>query len=314
MPLHLLGKKSWNVYNVDNIARVQRDEAEARAQEADVERRHRNSEGDARLAQLRGEKPSITEAPPRQLDNDEDGFRGHSRKKRRLAGEDDTERDIRLAGDVGHRNEVPLTDAKGHIDLLQHGHTDRAKDKTTSAPADNGMGVRLADAAGRGSQAGKAWYNAPSADSYISHTAGKNVWGKEDAGRQVREQRRMDVSDPLAAMKKGVRQLRQAEAQRKEWQAQRERDLTEVEELARKEQRHRRRKRDAEDSLDGFELDSGYVEKSASAETSRSCRKNPDRHSHRHHHRRRSRSRSPRLRKERRQSRDAPASIARVSR
>ncbi|KAF5015673.1 hypothetical protein F66182_12905, partial [Fusarium sp. NRRL 66182] len=33
MPLHLLGKKSWNVYNPDNIARVRRDEEQAKARE-----------------------------------------------------------------------------------------------------------------------------------------------------------------------------------------------------------------------------------------------------------------------------------------
>ena len=33
MVLHLLGKKSWNVYNTDNVERVRKDEAEARARE-----------------------------------------------------------------------------------------------------------------------------------------------------------------------------------------------------------------------------------------------------------------------------------------
>ena len=34
MVLHLLGKKSWNVYNSENVDRVRRDEAEAKAREA----------------------------------------------------------------------------------------------------------------------------------------------------------------------------------------------------------------------------------------------------------------------------------------
>ena len=33
---HLLGKKSWNVYNADNIARVRRDEAAAKADRKSV--------------------------------------------------------------------------------------------------------------------------------------------------------------------------------------------------------------------------------------------------------------------------------------
>ena len=38
MPLHLLSKKSWNVYAPDNIARVKRDQAAAQAREEEEDR------------------------------------------------------------------------------------------------------------------------------------------------------------------------------------------------------------------------------------------------------------------------------------
>lgn len=57
MPLHLLGKKSWNVYNTDNIERVRRDEAAARAREEADEQRMQEEDAERRLKILRG-RPS----------------------------------------------------------------------------------------------------------------------------------------------------------------------------------------------------------------------------------------------------------------
>ncbi|CCF31962.1 hypothetical protein CH063_00727, partial [Colletotrichum higginsianum] len=76
MPLHLLGKKSWNVYNADNIARVRRDEAAAKAKEEAEEQRMQEVDAERRLAILRGEAPpplAPVEAPedePRPRDRD----------------------------------------------------------------------------------------------------------------------------------------------------------------------------------------------------------------------------------------------------
>ena len=320
MPLHLLGKKSWNVYNTDNIARVQRDEAEAQAREADRERRQRADDGETRLAQLRGQGGPDSEVALSALEDADDDSRGHARKKRRVAGENDTDRDLRLAqhniSSGKRRKEISLTDAKGHIDLLQERAADTSGSKVRSGNDTQDMGMRLADAAGRNPQAGKPWYNSASADNSVQDAVGKDVWVNEDPRRKQREQKRIEASDPLAAMKKGVKQLRQAEASRKEWMEQRERDLVEVEDLARKERNHSRRRRHDEDSLDGFDLDAGLAEKGDHYETSRTHHRDRHprsyhhhhHHHHHHSHRHRSRSRSPRRRKERRVSNSAPAS------
>ncbi|RMZ75325.1 hypothetical protein DV737_g5337, partial [Chaetothyriales sp. CBS 132003] len=207
MPLHLLGKKSWNVYNADNIARVRRDEAAARAEAAESERRQHDREADARLALLRGQDlsgQSLTTDHAETLTHRDDSL-GHQRKKRRLAGEDDTDRGIHLA--------------RSHRDESAH------------------QGMKLADAGGRHSHGAPApapalaWYMTAPADHSASSSPGRDVWGNEDAGRRARDQKRFDANDPLAAMKKGITQLRRADEHRKAWREQRERDLAGVEPL-----------------------------------------------------------------------------------
>ncbi|RMD40412.1 hypothetical protein DV735_g4729, partial [Chaetothyriales sp. CBS 134920] len=216
MPLHLLGKKSWNVYNTDNIARVRRDEAAARAEQAEKERQQHEHEAGARLALLRGEIADRSSAVDDAGSLGTEDIPGSRRKKRRLAGEDDTDRDIRLARPNPH----------------EHGQ----------------RGMKLADdAAGRPSHStpGPAWYMTAPTDQSAPSGPGRDVWGNEDAGRRARDQRRLDANDPLAAMKKGIAQLRRADEQRRAWREQRERDLAGVEPLddfdldgAREEERH----------------------------------------------------------------------------
>lgn len=149
MPLHLLPKKSWNVYSPANIARVRADEAEAAALEEGHDERLREHEAAARLALLRGERaptPPPVEVVPvlsskRGGDQDQDHARrgdvGGGRKRKRRSGEDDTEREIRYAREDeearlakrerGSKHEArgavmgeepPLMDHRGHIQLF----------------------------------------------------------------------------------------------------------------------------------------------------------------------------------------------------
>ena len=98
-------KQSWNVYNPANIARVKADEAVAAAKEAADEQQMQELDAERRAAILRGQTPpplpeekSKDDVKDRRRDRDQDGKRdGHDRKRRRLAGEDDTDRDIRIA-------------------------------------------------------------------------------------------------------------------------------------------------------------------------------------------------------------------------
>ena len=295
---HLLGKKSWNVYNADNIARVQRDEEEAKLRETENEKQQRANDADTRLAQLRGtdhgDLDVHTQAPTSVADEDS---AHRAPKKRKLRGEDDIDHEMRLARQSKPQHEISEASAlgsSGHLDLIprpgqgNHRGDDRGS-KGAGVPATEG-GIRMADAAGYGKQSAQPWYSSARQDGGFAHdSSGKDVWGNEDPRRQQREKKRMDTNDPLAAIKKGVKQLRQAETQRKEWREQRERDLGEVEELARRDRRCRKRERSRDkDSFDGFDLDAGYARDQPPAskhETGGST------HHHRRHHRRRHRSR-----------------------
>ncbi|EFQ31163.1 blastn match against entry EMBL [Colletotrichum graminicola] len=135
MPLHLLGKKSWNVYNADNIARVRRDEAAAKAKEEAEEQRMQEIDAERRLAILRGEEPPSL--PPTETLEDETRPRdrdavpiGRERKKRKRVGEDDTDFELRVAKERAatvqtatqtlrkSTSSAPIVDNAGHIDLF----------------------------------------------------------------------------------------------------------------------------------------------------------------------------------------------------
>ncbi|KIW10353.1 hypothetical protein PV08_11315 [Exophiala spinifera] len=287
MPLHLLGKKSWNVYNPANIERVRRDEAEAKRREEEQEARQRDHESDDRLRFLRGET-SVREDP------EPHPSASSYRRKRKLPGEDDTDRDIRLAKKQPNATKDidKLVDAKGNFSLIPEPGPSYKKARVDEDP----YTVYLSHAAGKGKNSGeKPWYSstpglgAPARDS----------WGNDSPRRQEREAARVAANDPLAAMKKGVKQLREAEKHRKEWRDQRERDLREVEDLARQkrrrdkdERRDRRKKDDPQkdddpDSFDDFHLDSGYTKGRDRGDKD----DNSPRHSHRHRHHHRHRHR-----------------------
>lgn len=121
-------------------------------------------------------------------------------------------------------------------------HKDKANTSKSGDPLDRISNMRFRDAGGRHSHMQQPWYSSLNPGS-APDTVGRDVWGNEDAGRQARNQKRVVDNDPLLAMKKGVKQLREVEKQKSEWRVERERDLNEVEELARRE-RHRRRKED----------------------------------------------------------------------
>lgn len=288
MPLHLLPKKSWNVYSPANIERVRRDEAEAQRKAIEQEKRERQDEADERLQILK---------------NKGDG----KYLKRKLPGEDDTDRDIRLAVEAKaaasecserpHKSkenkDVPLVDGKGHFSLVQ-APSEPPPQKRPRVEEDP-YTVYLSHATGRdrGKEGESPWYT----------TSSDQAWGDTTPRQKQRETARLAANDPLAAMKRGVRALRENEKQKKDWMDQREKDLREVEDLARESQRRRRNDRregrkdgreelfeDKEDvdSLDGFNLDEGF-------EKHRKREHRGHRHHDHEHHRHRHRPRDDEL-------------------
>jgi hypothetical protein len=271
MPLHLLGKKSWNVYNPANIERVKRDEAEARRKAIEEEKRSLQDDASNRLELLK--QQSVTGSSERKS------------LKRKFPGEDETDREIRLAGQRdlppsskrGRSDDGSIVDSNGHIALVRAASN---LPQTARKPEKDEHTVYLTDVTGeRGRDEKAAWYT--------SLEEPKESWGDDNPRRKEREVARMSANDPLAAMKRGVKTLRENEKARQEWKAQRERDLVEVEELARKqrveEKRRRRRHRNENEveSLDNFDLDAGYKDKAQDRKT-RSAHSHDKRHKHRH--------------------------------
>ncbi|PYH89463.1 hypothetical protein BO71DRAFT_413320 [Aspergillus ellipticus CBS 707.79] len=305
MPLHLLGKKSWNVYSQDNIARVRRDEAQAKAQEEEEERRMQELDAERRIQILRGEQPSTPPPPPSAPSTSHPDKKGHAhaddigriRKRRRIAGENDTDRDIRYAREdaqlvmakreqyaPARSSDAPLHDSTGHIDLFPSEKVRKPVEKNAEAEkeaAEKQRGyedqytMRFSNAAGFRQSVGQdPWYTSSQHGGMAPESIpSKNVWGNEDPLRREREKIRMDTNDPLAAMKRGVRQLKTVEQERKKWNDERRRELEALKAAEKRRYHHRDRRSPSQDSLDGFKLDPSPGRR----------REDKDRTSHRHH-------------------------------
>ncbi|KAK4692883.1 hypothetical protein P7C71_g4406, partial [Lecanoromycetidae sp. Uapishka_2] len=317
MPLHLLGKKSWNVYNADNIAKVKQDEAAAAAREEAEEQRMQEVDAERRIQALRGLKvdapPSPLEEPADEVRSGRDGP-GRERKRRRIAGEDDTDRDIRFAQENNalvpakpemqmkskKSSDAPITDAKGHINLFPVDGSRHHAPKNAEVEAEKAKKqkefedqytMRFSNAAGFKQAVGqKPWYHSMGAEkTNDTETPSKDVWGNEDPRRKEREKIRMSADDPLAAIKKGVAGVREVEKERRRWKEEKSIEIRELEESERRRERKRRRRHE-EDDFEGFNLD-GSTRNGKSESHRQRSRERSSRHSHSHRSRSRNRDR-----------------------
>ena len=274
---------------------------EQRTQEVDAERRIKILRG------LRVESPAARNEP---YAEERHRGPGRDRKRRRIAGEDDTDRDIRLAKECDslvpakagalvtatHASAAPLTDHGGHINLFPmessryHAPKNAEAEEETARKKrefEDQYTMRFSNAAGFKQAVGqKPWYQALDVEDgekqQQGQTVSKDVWGNEDPRRKEREKMRMAADDPLAAIQRGVVELREVERERKRWKEEKERELRDLVEAERA--RHRRKRKDKdEDELEGFSLD-------AQVKSDRH-RRHEQSHERRAHHRRRSRSR-----------------------
>ena len=315
MPLHLLGKKSWNVYNTDNIARVKRDEAEAAAREEADDQRMQEIDAERRLQVLRGlpvEDVLPASEKEQQQSNRERSSRhdahGRERKRRRIAGEDDTERDIRYAQENAtsasgskelqliskKSSDAPLTDHKGNINLFpaegpkhkpQKNAEVEAEKKRKEKDFEDQYTMRFSNAAGFKQSVGeKPWYHSLGTEKIIEAPS-KDVWGNEDPTRRERQTMRVAADDPLAMIQKGVAGVREAEKERRRWKEEKAKEIRALDDDQRREKRMKRSRRDI-DELDEFRLDADDRSQKARRE-----REKPSKHSQRHRSRSRERDR-----------------------
>ncbi|KAF2218461.1 hypothetical protein BDZ85DRAFT_270324 [Elsinoe ampelina] len=279
MPLHLLGKKSWNVYNADAIARVKRDEALAAAAEAAEDERMQEEDAARRTAILRGEAPPpITTPPPAISPSDpvphtsSRGTDPYTREERRLRRrhkeEDESSHAIRLArldaeraqetrsrlaqdstASSSEKAEPSLTDERGHITLFSApADEDQTGAKRKRKLEERDEGVRLADAAG---------YNAPSKPWYISTTSransqpalpdaeasGRDAFGRPDPKRKERDAARAAGNDPMAMMARAQTSLKQAEREKEAYEMKRREELARMDKEAAERRRRRKERR-----------------------------------------------------------------------
>ena len=330
MVLHLLGKKSWNVYNTDNVERVRKDEAEARAREEAREQRTLEEDAARRLAVLRGERPPALTTESEDVEAEQHVERGsasYPRKRRRVKGEDDTDRDIRYAredADAGEKvkaallkrsegHEAPLVDHAGHLQLIpapnekdirkaqKNEEVEAEKAKKRKREEDQ-YTMRFSNAAGfNSSMQAKPWYadsKAPkpteqpeSKALVLADVQEKNIWGNEDPRRKEREFSRISQNDPFAAMQQAQSQLKRSERDRETWKKEREAEMEEMKRAERRKRHREKKKRRRRDDDDAGSLDGFTLDAPANALD------RPERNSHGKHrhseHRRQKHSRSP---------------------
>ena len=270
IPSHLLGKKSWNVYNTANVEKVKADEAKAAAREEAAEQRMQEADAERRIRILRGQHIE----PPTAHEKEEDEPRwkgrddsGRDRKRRRIAGEDDTDREIRFAREdeavlpakaemqmtSKKSSDAPLTDTAGHINLFPSDNQSRKDFKNAEAEADRAKKkreyedqytMRFSNAAGfKQAIDQKPWYEKSTTHQSLqdgSAVASTDVWGNEDPRRKERAKARMSSDDPLAIMRNGAAGVREAEKQRTKWSEEKAQEIREIEDDEKRREKRRR--------------------------------------------------------------------------
>lgn len=238
---------------------MKQDEAAAAAREAAEEQRMQEVDAERRIQILRGVKPEVIRdlSEEQAVDHKraKPGEQTRAPKRKRIQGEDDTDRDIRIVKEIRasdlrlktdrtvhakRTSNEPLIDRAGHISLFPPQSSRHLRCKNAEAEAETAkkkkeyedqFTMRFSNAAGFKQAIGKQpWYHSSSAarDDEIEQGVGTDVWGNADPRRKERQKMRIRSDDPLAAMNKGVKSLREVEKERKKLMKERQCELREL--------------------------------------------------------------------------------------
>lgn len=261
-------------------------------QEIDAERR---------LQLLRGEEPTPLPEVEEKADDGEKRHRGsgRERKRRKKAGENDTDFEMRIAHEQTVSSsdrqmvlrkpiDAPLIDHTGHINLFPEERPNKSTEKNAEAEKElakkkkeyeDQYTMKFSNAAGFKQGLENPWYSKVGASKEVEETLpGKDVWGNEDPRRKERQAARIVSNDPLAMMRQGAAQVRQVEKERKLWRDEKEKEVRDLIESEERRKKHKRKHRNDDDDLEEFRLDN-------SANSSSRRRDDERERKHRHRHR-----------------------------
>lgn len=200
-----------------------------------------------------------------------------------------------LASRKADAAQAPILDKAGHINLFPATSAKTEKNIEAEAEAarkkrsyEDQYTMRFSNAAGFKETIGqKPWYSSTEQDvTAPGSMPEKDVWGNEDPRRKERTQARMSANDPLAAIKRGVRQLKTTEQERKRWNDEKRREIEILKSEEARQSSHRRRRSPSVNSLDGFKLDAPDREREKNRRSSdRHHRRRQDSSRDRSHHR-----------------------------
>ena len=252
-------------------------------QEVDAERR---------LQLLRGSQITPQELLQDQVEQSKlDTDSRSSRKRKRLNGEDDTDRDIRLAREDAvlsssrkismaiprkSTSDAPLTDHKGHISLFPDERSRLHVVKNSEAEAETAKKtreyedqytMRFSNAAGFKQGLANPWYATMKGETMEKYPGDEKAWGNKEYRRQEREKAKMHQDDPLSSMRRSVQALKKVERERRVSMEERDQQLRQMEREQRQSRRRSSKRRNVSDNddLESFTLDPPSSSKHASS-------------------------------------------------
>ncbi|RPB24923.1 hypothetical protein L211DRAFT_129864 [Terfezia boudieri ATCC MYA-4762] len=260
MPLHLLPKKSWNVYNADNIERVRHDEEIARKKEEEEETKMQQEDAERRMMELRkralerqsgtvssvgggeGGGKLLTGSVSEESSMDSSGIKGNKAERRdalyATGGANRSGSTFHMQERQGYREDSfitpqvhkSLTDKSGHINFFAEHLSGPRKlsnpeknleHEKEKAEKEAKIAEQFNMALGKSAGELRPWYvNVDKVGEKQERRTEKQV-----EIEKRRDEKFKNINDPMAVMRRGVRQLKGVEEARKRIERERKYEL-----------------------------------------------------------------------------------------